>query len=384
MHIYLNNAATTYPKPPAVARAMADFVERGGANLSRGSASDRDLNSMNVVLNCREALCEFFGCEDSEFVTFTSNVTHSLNMVLKGYLRPGMRVLTTSMEHNSVTRPLRSLEAGGVEVVFIPCDDEGYLRTDDLARELAKKHTDLVVLSYASNVCGAVQDVPAISRLCASDGVPLVLDAAQAAGHMAIDVRELGCDALCFTGHKGLFGPQGTGGVIWKPSFAHICVPLMEGGTGSFSHEDVQPDAMPDKFEAGTPNMPGIAGLHAALEFICAEGLENIVRREHELGAMLLNGLREIEDITIYGPRSDRPRVPVIAMNFHDIDNARAAHILSTRYGIETRPGIHCSPIAHRTLGSFPQGALRLSPGYFNTDEEIEYVIRTIRTLADM
>jgi selenocysteine lyase/cysteine desulfurase len=266
----------------------------------------------------------------------------------------------------------------------LPCDAWGYLPAETLERALAEKKTDLVVLSCASNVCGAAQDIDAISRLCRAEGAPLVLDAAQTAGHVKTDLRETPCSAFCFTGHKGLFGPQGTGGVVWDASFAEMCAPFIEGGTGSFSDEERQPSAMPDKFEAGTPNMPGIAGLRAALGFLRDEGLGKITRRCRELDAMLLEGLSRVPGTAVCGARADMPRVPVVAMNFENIDNARAAFILQAKYGIETRPSLHCSPLAHKTLGTFPQGALRISPGYFNTEEEIEYTLNAIREIAQM
>ena len=381
--IYLNNAATTYPKPPSVARAVCDFIENGGANFSRGSASKRDLRAMNVVMDCREKLADFFNAADSEYVTFTANVTESLNVVLGGFLKAGMRVVTSSMEHNAVIRPLRRLEKQGVQVNVFPCNARGYLdpvRFDEFLS--TGKPADLVVLSHASNVCGALQDLPAIAAVCASKGVPLVIDAAQTAGHVPIDVSALGLTALCFTGHKGLLGPQGTGGIVWARGFAERCVPLIAGGTGSFSHEETQPEVLPDKFESGTPNLPGIAGLSAALDFIGETGMDEISRVEDELGSALHEGAKKIPGLRLYGPEPAEPRLPVYAMNFENIDNARAAHILSTEYGIETRPGLHCSPLAHRTLGSFPEGSLRVSPGYFNTMKEIETAIEALRHIS--
>lgn len=383
MDIYLNNAATTYPKPPAVARAVCGFIEKGGANLSRGSASERDLSTMNVVMDCREKLAAFFGAPDSECVTFTANVTESLNVVLGGYLKPGMRVVTSSMEHNAVIRPLRHLERRGVLVTVLPCDPCGYLDPEKLAAFLsAGAPADLAVFSHASNVCGALQDMAAVAAVCRSKDVPLVIDAAQTAGHLPIDVAALGCAALCFTGHKGLFGPQGTGGIVWSPGFAERCDPLIKGGTGSFSHEEVQPEVLPDKFEPGTPNLPGIAGLGAALDFIEEKGLEELSRTEDALGRALYDGMVTIPGLKSYGPGGGDPRLPVYAMNFERTDNARAAHILSTEYGIETRPGLHCSPLAHRTLGTFPEGALRISPGYFNTLADIEAALAALWNIS--
>lgn len=380
MTIYMNNAATSYPKPPEVTQAVADFMRDGGANFSRGSASARDLEAMNVVMDCREALAAFFGAADSELVTFTMNVTHALNIVLKGFVRPGMRVVTSSMEHNAVVRPLRTLEAAGARVEVLPCDARGVL---DLAmlREAVRTRADLVVLSHASNVCGTLQDLGAAAEICTAGKTPLVVDAAQTAGHVAIDVSRLGCAALCFTGHKGLLGPQGMGGIVWDRAFASRCSALIDGGTGSFSHEETQPDALPDKFESGTPNLPGIAGLAAAVRYV-TENWRDLQNRLEETGIMLGEGLARIDGLTLYGAAATRDRLPVFAMNFAATDNARAAHLLSTEFEIETRPGLHCSPLAHKTLGTFPEGALRVSPGVFTTPGEVCRTLEALRHIA--
>lgn len=380
MAIYLNNAATSYPKPISVAKAVSDFMTGGGANFSRGSASDRDLRTMDIVLTCRERVAKFFGAENSACVTFAPNVTEALNIVLKGYVRPGMRVLTSSMEHNSVMRPLRSLEKSGVAVEVLCCDAEGYLSVDTLREALAEK-ADLFVFSHASNVCGSLQDLAVAAELCADAKVPLVLDSAQTAGLIDIDVESLQIAALCFTGHKSLLGPQGTGGIIWNGEFASRCKPLTEGGTGSFSHEETQPEVMPDKFESGTLNLPGIAGLLAGVEYLAKRGTRLVYEEEMKLDRSLREGLSGIGSLTVYGDGA-RARVPVLAVNHSRIDNATIAHILSTEFEVETRPGIHCSPIAHRTLGTFPGGALRFSPGLFNTPEEIEYAVEAMKKIA--
>lgn len=380
---YLNNAATTWPKPGCVARAMAAFLEGRGANLARGSASERDIGTLDMVTSCRMKIASLFGGKDANprNVTFTANVTESLNIVLKGFLKPGMRAATTSMEHNAIMRPLRRLESEGVSVTVMPCTEEGILEPGTLAGEL-EKGLDLVVLAHASNVCGTVQDLDCLAPLCREAGVPLVLDTAQTAGVLPVDAAGWNLAACCFTGHKGLMGPQGTGGIFWRDDFAEECSPLIEGGTGSFSHEEVQPSVLPDKFEAGTPNLPGLAGLLASLEWLDETGIETVHRREDELGGKLLSGLLEIPGITLYGKRTMEGRLPVFALNFENLDNGRAALELADRWGIETRPGLHCAPSAHRTLGSFPQGALRISPGFFNTEAEIDLCLEALRTLS--
>ncbi|WP_281745522.1 aminotransferase class V-fold PLP-dependent enzyme [Thermanaerovibrio acidaminovorans] len=376
--VYLNNAATTWPKPPAVAEAMYRFMTHGGANLARGSASPGDLETMDQVLSCREELADLLGAPDGDprYVTFTSNVTEALNVVLKGYLRPGMTVVTSSMEHNAVIRPLRRLEASGVTVRVVQCDAEGFLPLGDLGQAL--QGADLAVLCHGSNVCGTLQDLEAISEACRLRGVPLVLDSAQTAGVEPISVEDLGLGALCFTGHKGLMGPQGVGGIVWNPHMAEACSPLVDGGTGSFSHEEVQPNVMPDKFEAGTPNLPGIVGLRAALGWIREVGIQGIREREMALKGILLEGLSQIKGVQILGPRDSRRSLGVVALNHPSVDNGTLAMELSER-GIETRPGLHCAPLAHRTLGTFPQGALRLSVGYFNTEEEVRMAVGAIQ-----
>ncbi len=371
---YLNNAATTWPKPECVSEAMSSFLLRGGANSARGSSSERDMNTMNLVLDCRIKLAEFFGGYDDAdpmLVTFTSNITESINIVLRGYLKPGMNALTTSMEHNAVMRPLRALEKQGVGVKVLQCDSVGRLDVSELARELGAAKYDLVVMSHASNVCGTVQPLDEVAEVCAKFGVPLVADTAQTAGVLSLNAEELGLAALCFTGHKGLFGPQGTGGIVWKPDFAEKVAPLITGGTGSYSHLEYQPEDMPDKFEAGTPNLPGIAGLNAAMDWLKDTGLKNIADRERVLGLRLLEGLVRRKGIALAGKDSMDGRMSVFAFNVEGVDNGILADRLS-RAGFETRPSLHCAPSAHKTLGTFPEGALRVSPGYFNTEDDID------------
>lgn len=389
MSVYLNNAATSWPKPPCVGEAMKRFLELGGANAGRGTSSGRDLTTMSLILECRERAARLLGGWDDaapQYVTFTANITESLNVVLKGFLRPGMRVITSAMEHNAVTRPLTRLRGEGVDVEIVPCDPLGRLDPDDWARALDKKRTDLAVLSHCSNVCGTVQDLSMCARLCRARGVPFVVDAAQTAGLLPLNARELGLAALCFTGHKGLMGPQGTGGIVWNPEFARACTPLIEGGTGSFSHMETQPEAMPDRYESGTPNLPGIAGLNAALEWIEARGVDAIRRHENETGARLLNGLLALPGVKLYGlpEMTDGARLCVFAVNFDGVDNGVLAANLSER-GVETRPGLQCSPWAHQTLGTFPGGVLRLSTGAFTTAEEVDTALEVMaETLREM
>ena len=380
---YLNNAATTWPKPECVAEAMSNFLLNNGANSSRGSSSERDMNTMNLVLDCRMKLAEFFGGYDDAnpmLVTFTANITESINIILRGYLKPGMNAITTSMEHNAVMRPLRALEKQGVGVKVIACDSEGRLNPDDLMRELSQTKYDLVVMSHASNVCGTVQPLEKAAEICAKFGVPLAADTAQTAGVLSLNAEELGLAALCFTGHKGLFGPQGTGGIVWRPEFAERVTPLITGGTGSYSNLEIQPEDMPDKFEAGTPNLPGIAGLNAALDWLNTTGLKNIAEREQVLGSRLLDGLVSMKGVSLSGKHDMDGRLPVFAFNVEGVDNGTLADRLS-RLGFETRPSLHCAPGAHKTLGTFPEGALRVSPGYFNTEDDIDEFLESLRAV---
>ena len=384
MSIYLNNAATTWPKPPCVPDAIYDFIANRGANVARGSASMRDIQSLDNVFTCRQKLAELFDgyqkC-DPRFITLTSNVTESINIIIKGFLKPGMRAVTSSMEHNSVLRPLRRAENEGVALDIIQCSLKGYLDPALLKKNLSGG-ADIAIINHCSNVSGSLQNIQDIAEVCRASNVPLVVDCAQTAGIIGISAQALGAAALCFTGHKGLFGPQGTGGIVWDPEFAKICSPLFEGGTGSISHEEFQPSQMPDKFEAGTPNLPGIAGLIASLEWIENEGIDKIRKHEDRLGKMLEEGLMKINGLRIIGPGSDDPRLPVYSVNIRGMDNAKLARDLSDIYGIETRPGLHCAPLAHRTLGTFPEGALRISPGYFNTADDINLAVSALTELA--
>jgi selenocysteine lyase/cysteine desulfurase len=340
---------------------------------------------MSSVLDCRLGLGKFFGGYgngDPRYVTFCSGVTEALNVVLKGFLRnkPGVRVVSTSMEHNAVVRPLRGLEAdAGIKIESLQCDSCGALSPDLLKKVLIDGGgaVGMVVISHASNVCGTIQPLEEIASLCREFSVPLVVDGAQTGGVVPVSVSE-GISAFCFAGHKGLMGPQGLGGVVWNPEFASRVAPLVEGGTGSYSHLETQPLDMPDKFEAGTPNLPGIAGLGAALGWLNDTGIKNIAKRERELGERLLEGLKKIGAV-LYGRPDMAGRVSVFAFNMPSMmDNGVLADGLSLA-GFETRPGLHCAPLAHRTLGTFPLGSLRVSPGFFNTLSEIDAFCDAVR-----
>jgi cysteine desulfurase family protein len=353
---------------------MSAFLSRGGANLARGSSSERDMGTLNSVLDCRARLASLFGGYDKQNplnVTFCANVTEALNIVMRGFLKPGMSVLTSSMEHNAVMRPLRALEQRGVSVTLVRSHGDGLMDMKDLNDKLSKNKFDLMVMAHASNVCGTIQPIEEVAALCSDAGIPLVLDTAQTAGVLPINATELNLAALCFTGHKGLMGPQGIGGILWRPDFAAKVEPLITGGTGSYSHLETQPEDLPDKFESGTPNLPGIAGLNAALGWLEETGMDAIAAKEHEIGAYFLGGLMKINGVMLGGMQSMDGRLPVFSINVCGHDNGVLADKMS-RAGFETRPGLHCAPSAHRSLGTFPEGSMRVSPGYFNTKDEID------------
>lgn len=385
MGIYLNNAATSWPKAEGVAEAMRDFLLSRGANLARGAAAERDITTLDMVSSCRSAVAELFEGyveRDPRYATFCTNVTEALNIIIKGFCVSGTRVVTTSMEHNSVIRPLRSLEQSrGIHVRVLPCNAMGFLEMPVLEKAL-QEGADLVVMSHASNVCGSIQDLDSVAELCRRYHVPLVLDSAQTAGEIPLSVEKLGLSALCFTGHKGIMGPQGMGGILWEPEFAEKVEPFIEGGTGSFSEDEHHPRKLPDKFEGGTPNLPGIAGMLAALEWVKAKGVDHIRQVRHQRGEELLEGLLSLPGCTVYGSQTMENRLPVFALNLEGWDNGMLAYELTERYDIETRPSLHCGPLPHKTLGTFPQGALRISPGYFTTPQEIRICLEALRELA--
>ena len=379
--IYLDNAATSLRRPEGVVRAVSEALCSLG-NVGRG-VSESALSAARVVYAAREKLCAFFGGADPSRVCFTQNSTEALNTAIFGLLRPGDHVISTDLEHNSVLRPLYRLEQEGVEVTFLRADARGCIDYADLPRAL-RPNTRAIVCTHASNLTGNALDASRIGAFAREHGLLFILDASQTAGSFDLNAQRDGVSVLCFTGHKGLFGPQGTGGIVWNPEFAERCAPLSVGGTGSLSHEETQPALMPDKFEAGTPNLPGMAGLDAALEWLEKTGVAEIAAKEEKLGRRLEEGLLSIDGIRLLGAAGGSgPRLPVYAFNIDGMDNGTLARALSDQYGIESRPGLHCSPLAHRTLGTFPEGALRLSPGYFNTEEEIDYTVAAINELVN-
>lgn len=378
--LYLDNAATSFPKPPAVAAAMTKYLTEVGASINRGVyASAQDAGMTTLLL--REGLCRLFHHSDPTHCILTSGNTMGLNMALRGWLRSGDHCVTSSMEHNAVMRPLQDLADQGVAFDRIPCDGEGRLDPADLV-PLLRPNTRLVVIAHASNVGGGVQDVSAIGEICRERGIPLLLDAAQTAGHWDIDFEGWGLSALSVPGHKGLMGPSGIGALLLSPEFAKGLSPIVTGGTGSASDSERQPAYMPDRFESGTPNLPGIYGLQAAVDFILETGTETLRRREEELTGQFLAGLRGVQGIRLAGPRELKNRTGVISVDFLAHDNAEAAFRLEQDYGILTRCGLHCAPSAHKTLGTFPQGTVRFSHGWYTSDAEAAAAVAAIREIA--
>ncbi|MBO4929369.1 MAG: aminotransferase class V-fold PLP-dependent enzyme [Clostridia bacterium] len=377
--IYLDNGSTSFPKAPGVGKAMANFIENVGVNIGRGGYEEA-YSAAEVVLDTREKLCKLFHFDQPENVVFTSGITASLNILLKGHLQPGDRVLTTSMEHNAVMRPLRQLEQKGVEVVLIPCKRDGTLDFEAFI-DLATPGTRALVMTHASNMCGTVMPVKDVAEYCQTLGIWTIVDCAQSAGILPIDMEDWGVDAIAFAGHKGLLGPQGIGGFLITDDLAAEVDPLLSGGTGSISHLETVPDFMPDRFEPGTQNLPGIFGLHAALSYLEKVGIEKIYQHEMALAERLLKGLSQLEGIRVVGRPQLTGRTAVVSVDFLQMDNADAAFLLEDKYGIMTRCGLHCAPQAHKSVGTYPQGTVRFAPGRETTEAEIDTALAAIQEI---
>ena len=378
--IYLDNGATSFPKPPAVAQAMLQYMTEVGASINRGVYGSAQAAGMTTLM-LREGLCRLFHHSDPTHCVLTAGNTMGLNMVLRGWLRPGDHCLVSSVEHNAVMRPLHDLAEQGVTFDRIPCDRDGHLNPADIPA-LIRPNTRLLVMAHGSNVSGAVQDAMAVGAICHEHGIPFVLDAAQTAGHWPIDFEAMHLSALSVPGHKGLMGPSGIGALLLSADFAKKLTPILTGGTGSASDSEAQPDYMPDKFESGTPNLPGIYGFHAAVDFILDTGVEVLQERERQLTKYFLDKLRDVKDIRLAGPWDLENRVGVISVDFAQVDNAEAAYRLEQDYGILTRCGLHCAPSAHKTLGTFPPGTVRFSVGHYTTETEIDTAVQAIAEIA--
>lgn len=375
--IYLDNAATTWPKPPVVEKAMVETLREKGANPGRGSHR-LSLAAGRVVYHTRELLAELFNVRDPSRVIFTLNCTEALNLALKGFLKPGDHVLTSGMEHNSMIRPLKALSAFGVEYTVVPCNLRGELDLANLEQAL-QPNTKLIALTHASNVTGTLLPIVEAGHLARKHNLALLVDAAQTAGIFPLDVNELNIDLLAFPGHKGLYGPTGTGGLYVRDRIS--LVPLRYGGTGSQSESEEQPNIMPEMFESGTVNTIGIAGLGAGVEFLLQEGLDRIREHETALLEQLRTGLAAIPGMIIYGP-GQQPQAPVLSVNIRGNDSGEVAFLLDRIYQVAVRAGLHCAALAHRTLGTTKQGVVRFGISYFNTPEEIQQAIKAMEELG--
>ena len=382
--IYLDNASTTFPKPKAVPEAMYHYMTRSGSNINRG-CYDRAYAVEELVYETRQMLCSLFGGEDCRNVAFTKNVTESLNVILKGLLKPGDHVLVSSMEHNAVMRPLVQLEKQGISFSRIPCRRDGSLILEEMA-PLVKKETRAVVMTHASNVCGTMMPYEQVGAFCRERGLLFIADTAQTAGVWPLDMERMKIDALAFTGHKGLLGPQGIGGFLLGEKLLPQMESLIAGGTGSISHTEVMPDFMPDRFEAGTMNLPGIVGLYAGLGWIRETGMEQIRSHELALTRQFLEGLKSMDPyekrLRVVGKKDTEGRTGVVSVQTVRRELAQTAYELDVQYGIMTRVGLHCAPSAHQTLGTFPTGTIRFSFGWWNTREEVALALQALDELS--
>ena len=379
-YIYLDNASTSFPKAPTVATAMSDYITNRGININRGSyALAYDVE--DIIYTTRQRLNTLFNGHDPSHVIFTQNVTMSLNMVIKGLLKAGDHVLVSSMEHNAVMRPLTQLLDKGITFDTIPCDSTGSIQMDSI-EPLIRPNTVALIINHASNVCGTIQPLESIGPICKAHNLQFIVDAAQTAGVIPIDVKVCHIDALCFTGHKGLLGPQGIGGIILTKEIAQTLTPLIAGGTGSFSHLETMPTHMPDAFEAGTLNLPGIIGLNEGLDYIESQGMENIHNHELVLTQAFLEGLQSIDGINIVGKQNIQDRTAVVSITIDGMDPANIAYELESTYHIMTRVGLHCAPRAHQTLGTYPEGTVRFSFGYANTHKDVESALSALHRIV--
>ena len=378
--IYFDNASTSFPKADGVAEAVYHYMKDCGCNINRGGY-DEAYQAEEIVLRTRQQLTELFHGPDCRNVVFTRNITESLNVLLKGFLKAGDHVLVSAMEHNAVMRPLTQLTEQGVSFDRIPCGADGTLDVSAMDR-LLRENTRAVVMLHASNVCGTLMPVETVGAFCHAHGLRFILDTAQTAGVFPIDMEAMHIDALAFTGHKGLLGPQGIGGFLLQPDMVPLVQPLIAGGTGSISHEEQMPSFMPDRFEAGTMNLPGIMGLHAALCWLERETIDAVRSHELELTERFLSGALDIPCLRVVGRRDISGRAGVVSVVPENADPALVADALGREYGIMVRVGLHCAPNAHKTLGTFPTGTIRFSFGRWNTPQQVDTALSALRELC--
>jgi len=379
--IYFDNAATSYPKPKEVLEAIIDFTENIGASPGR-SGHRLSIEAGRILYQCRENLAELFNASDPLRIIFTLNITEAINLVLKGLMRAGDHALTSSVEHNSVMRPLRELGKNGVQVQVIPCSTDGMLEPKDIEKAI-KDNTTLILLNHASNVTGTLLPIRSIGEIARKRNILFLVDAAQTAGAYPLDMEKEHIDLLAFTGHKGLFGPTGTGGlVIGERVNIQRIIPLKTGGTGSRSESEIHPDFLPDRYESGTPNIAGIAGLNAGIRYILKRGIKQIYQQELSLTDKLISGLKEIPGIIVYGKNSIENRVAVVSFNIQHQSPSDIGLKLDEDHDLMCRVGLHCSPASHKTIGTFPTGTVRFSMSIFNTNEDIKKAVRVVSKIA--
>ena len=384
--IYLDQASTSFPKAPGVAQAMMDYLTMNGVNVNRGCYSSA-YSAEEVIYETRQLLAELFHFSKCKNVIFTPNVTTSLNFILKGFLKPGDHILVSAMEHNAVMRPVVQLASSGISFDRIPCRTDGSMILEKV-EELIRPETKAIVTLHASNVCGTRMPLDALGEICQRHQLYFVVDSAQTAGIVPINMDKMHIDALAFTGHKGLRGPQGTGGFLVSQELAEQMEPLISGGTGSVSHTEEIPDFMPDRFESGTPNLPGIYGLHEALLYLKTHSLQAINEKELSLTGYFLEQLQALDDtgrhIRIIGKKDLTDRNAVVSIQTPEIDMSQVAWQLDNEYGVMTRVGLHCAPNAHKTLGTYPAGTIRFSFGPENTKNELDFAIQGLKKILDV
>lgn len=376
--IYFDNAATTMRKPEQVIQAVTEALSSMG-NAGRGVHSAA-LDASRVIFDTRVKLAELFHAEHPKQIVFTMNSTESLNIAIKGVLKPGDHVITTALEHNSVLRPLYEMEDRGVELTVLQADRFGNFCLEEMEAAI-RKNTKAIVCTHGSNLTGNLVDIKKVGEIAKKHGVLLIADASQTAGVFPIDVKEMNIDILCFTGHKGLLGPQGTGGMYVREGLA--VRPLLSGGSGVQTYEREHPKQMPTALEAGTLNVHGLAGLRAAVSYINDYGMENIRKKEQELMRQFYDRVKMIPGIKIYGDFEKKDRCAIVSLNVRDYDSSEVSDALFVHYGISTRPGAHCAPLMHQALGTVEQGAVRFSFSHLNTLEEIEIAVRALEELAE-
>lgn len=377
--IYFDNGSTSFPKAPGVGDAIRDIIEHGAYNINRGGYEGA-YEVADMVLTTREQLCRLFHFSESRNVVFTPSITYSLNYVIKGLLKPGDHVIVSSMEHNGMMRPLVQMAHQGVTFDAAQANRDGVLDPQKV-EDLIRPNTRAVMMLHASNLCGTMLPIQQVGEICARHGLIFVVDTAQTAGVFPIDMEKMHIDALCFTGHKGLRGPQGVGGMLLRDELCSQMTPLISGGTGSRSDSEEVPDFMPDRFESGTMNLPGIAGLHRALTYLEEYGMENIARQELAICQRFIDGALTLPDTRVVGKLDTQDRAAIVSLDFQKMDNAEVSFLLDNQYGVMTRCGLHCAPRAHKSLGTFPQGTVRFSFSHHNTPEEVDTCIEGLRKI---